>query len=128
MEQFHVVPKLIKTPMLVAVATVQTQSLWINTVSVLTDVKALASQASILKDSYAALLLEVIDVRAMSIEDAAAGMKSSIQDRLTLEEGLLDKDVEFNEWTRDHIWKWEYGPLRRVNKAWLSLISQKQAS
>jgi malate dehydrogenase (oxaloacetate-decarboxylating) len=83
---------------------------------VLTYFKALASQAPVLKDPYAALLPDVTDVREISIGVAAAVIKQAVKDGLAQEKGIPGSDVELNEWIREQMWEAEYRPLRKISR------------
>ena len=77
--------------------------------------KALAAQAPALRDSDAALLPDVTDVRKISVQIAAAVIKQAVRDDLAQEEHIPSNDSDLEQWIKAQMWNSEYRPLRKVS-------------
>jgi malate dehydrogenase (oxaloacetate-decarboxylating) len=86
----------------------------VTTAMLVEATKALAAQAPALKDSDAALLPDVEDVREISMKIAAAVIKQAVKEGVAQEENIPESDEELEEWIRVQMWNAEYRPLKKV--------------
>ena len=80
-------------------------------------VKALAAQAPALRDTDAALLPDVTNVREISIKIAAAVIKQAVTDGLAREPTIPKDDRDLEEYIKEQMWEAKYRPLKRVDTA-----------
>ena len=78
--------------------------------------KALADQAPALKDPYAALLPDVVDVRKISVKIAAAVIRQAEKENLAHQDGIPSEDGDLEEWVREQMWNPVYRPLTKVER------------
>ncbi len=76
--------------------------------------KAVASQAPILKDPYAGLLPDIVDVREVSVMIAKEVIKVAVKNGLAQETGIPEGDKELSEWVREQQWEAAYRKFERV--------------
>jgi malate dehydrogenase (oxaloacetate-decarboxylating) len=74
-------------------------------------VEALKARSPALKDSNKPLLPDVQDVREISVDIAAAVIKSAVEEGLAQAEGIPSTDSELREWIEVQMWDAEYRPL-----------------
>lgn len=74
-------------------------------------VEALEAKSPTLKDPNRSLLLDVEDVREISVEIAASVIQCAVNDGLAQEKGIPSDDNELREWIRAQMWDAVYRPL-----------------
>lgn len=74
-------------------------------------VEALKERSPALKDPRKPLLPDVEDVREISVDIAAAVVKSSVAEGLAQEENIPSEDVDLREWIHAQMWEPIYRPL-----------------
>lgn len=74
-------------------------------------VEALKAESPALKDSNKPLLPGVENVRAISVNIAAAVIKCAVQEGLAQQEGIPGDDSELREWIQTQMWDAAYRPL-----------------
>jgi malate dehydrogenase (oxaloacetate-decarboxylating) len=77
--------------------------------------KAVAAVSPILSNAQAPLLPDVQDVRAVSVEIAAAVIKAAIKEGLSQAEEIPQDDTILKDWVREQMWDAEYRSLRKVS-------------
>ena len=87
----------------------------------------MAAQAPALKDPNAGLLPDVIHVREISVQIAAAVIKKAVEENLAQQEGIPDNDDDLTEWIKAQMWNPEYRPLKKVNPAQASREARGEA-
>ncbi|PSR79995.1 hypothetical protein BD289DRAFT_374795 [Coniella lustricola] len=88
-------------------------------------VEGVAEMSPALKDDKAPLLPGVDVVREVSVNIAKKVIRAAQKEgeqggegaRIVQEEGIPDEDAELEEWIREQMWRAEYRPLKRVDKA-----------
>jgi malate dehydrogenase (oxaloacetate-decarboxylating) len=74
-----------------------------------------ASVSPILSNEQAALLPDVQDVRAVSVEIAAAVIKAAMKEGLSQEDDIPQDETVLRDWIREQMWDAEYRALHKVS-------------
>jgi malate dehydrogenase (oxaloacetate-decarboxylating) len=77
--------------------------------------KAVASVSPILSNKQAGLLPDVEDVREVSVEIAAAVIKTAIKEGLSQQEEIPEDDTVLRDWIREQMWEADYRVLNKVS-------------
>jgi malate dehydrogenase (oxaloacetate-decarboxylating) len=85
---------------------------------------AVAEMSPILKDSTAALLPDVSNVREVSVAIAKAVIKETVKAELNEEKDIPEDDTVLEDWIREQMWEAEYRPLNKVDPEYASALAK----
>lgn len=89
--------------------------------------KAVASKAPILSNEQGGLLPGVEDVRSVSVEIAAAVIKTAIKEGLSQVDDIPKDNEVLKEWIREQMWDPKYRPYEKVDEKDASTLAKGEA-
>jgi malate dehydrogenase (oxaloacetate-decarboxylating) len=89
--------------------------------------KAVAAVSPILEDERGGLLPDVENVRAVSVEIAAAVIKTAIKEGLSQEDDIPEDDEVLRDWIREQMWEADYRVLHKVDLKDASNLAKGEA-